>query len=532
MAPSLHRLVHRRAAPTDSGHENHEGQASRLGKVRLKQPVSSDPTLTVPSEKMYKTKIKAWNLRKYLKEDEAQQIVDGEIASSGAIHAANDPEEVQRKAARSLQRRRARRRARTQSQPSPTASEESFPSPISPSQSSNAMVPWTSPRQPFATLQFDSFHPTGVTEQFLFNLRKWTHDAYVFGHWDTQVFSQHHSGRQASRLLSSNLTAGINLFENGKQELAWTHWNRAFTSFQSPTLFTSYYHEIPMSLLFMVGRVAHSGHDQLASLLLRYIKQWAHTFLKEQDTRHALFSIFGELQVAQLRDLYNRAAHCLYNGLESRIDKHNNLLYEVRLNRALDLIWYDPKADLTEWLPEIEEVDQACGPNNSYSVYFLLLQAYRLVAEESYSEADQVCSQVTDRLTAIKQAQGSIDPWRVGLAYRRLGRQQHTKERYTDARRSFNTALKYVSIDSKLSTSVLIEICQRQQSMANAVHDQEDVFFWSQMLSHLEQQTKDQGDAEMLDRHQSLKPDDAIVISGRRRLSPMSASAARRSMTL
>jgi hypothetical protein len=49
---------------------------------------------------------------------------------------------------------------------------------------------------------------------------------------------------------------------------------------------------------------------------------------------------------------------------------------------------------------------------------------------------------------------------------------QYSKERFPEARRSFNTALRYVSGDNKLSRSVLIEICQRQQSMANAMGDQ------------------------------------------------------------
>ncbi|KIX07052.1 uncharacterized protein Z518_05029 [Rhinocladiella mackenziei CBS 650.93] len=490
------------------------------------------------SQKMYKNKIKAWNLRKYLKEDEAQQILEGEIPETGAIATAGDPEEVKKRAARSIQRKRARQRARIQipspDQPSPMALALS-PSPLtpttpsSPMEPSGALVPSMTLGEAVTTPQLDHFRVTGVTitEQFLRNLRRWTHDAYVFGHWDMQQSAKHHSGRRASRLLSSSLTAGINLFENKKEELAWTHWNRAFASFQSSDLFKTWYHEIPMSLLFEVGRVAHSGHDQLAALLLKSIRNWAHTFLDENDSRHALLSSFGELQVAQLRDLYHRAARCLYDGLESRVDKHSQLLYEVRLNRALDMLWYDPQTDLTNWLPPIEEVDQACGPNNSYAVYFLLLEAYRLVAKELYTDADQVCSQVRNRLTAMQGVQGSIDPWRVGLAYRRLGRQQHSKGRFTDARRSFNTALKYVSGDSQLSMSVLIEICQRQESMANAVHDQEDVFFWSQMLSRLEQQAKDQGEADILKRPQTFSDGTAdgagagaLIVSKKRRLSP------------
>lgn len=287
-----------------------------------------------------------------------------------------------------------------------------------------------------------------------------------------------------------------------------------------------------MSLLFEVGRVAHSGHPQLASMLLESIQRWAHLhfFLDEQDSRRALFGVFGNLQVAQLRDLYDRAARCLYDGLKSRVDKQNKLLYEVRLNRALDMLWYDSDTDLTKWLPPIQEVDQACGPNNPYSVYFLLLEAYRLVAQDLYDDAEQVCSQVRHRLAAIKESQGIIDPWRVGLAYRRLGRQQHDKGRFEDARRSFNTALKYVSHDDQLSTSVLIEICQRQQNMA---HDQEDVFFWGQMLSRLEQKTTSTSDTES--KVQEIAGDDGdddddkddekqAAVNKRRRLSPSSGT--------
>jgi hypothetical protein len=297
-------------------------------------------------------------------------------------------------------------------------------------------------------------------------------------------------------MFSSYLKAGTNLIENGKPELAFNQWNRAFASFSSPNLFQSWYHEIPMSLLFEVGRVAHSGHSPLAAMLLQSIKRWAQAHLDEKDSRHALFSLFGELQVPQLRDLYTRAARCLYSGLESRVDGRHQLLYDVRLNRALDLLWYDSEADLSEWLPPMEEVDQAFGPNNSYAVYFLLLEAYRLVAQEAWTEVEQVCAQVRDRLDALKDMPNSFDPWRVGLAYRRLGRQQHAKRRFADARRSFNTALRYVSDDSELSTSVLIEICQRQQSMAGEMQDQEDVFFWNSMLSRVEQKTKAQGEAE------------------------------------
>jgi len=328
-------------------------------------------------------------------------------------------------------------------------------------------------------------HVTGADERFLLNLRKWTHEAFVYGKWDTPISSQHHSGRHASRVLSSDLTAGTELFAKGKQQLAWEYWRRASSRFHSPDLFKTWYHETPLRLLFEVGRLAHRNHHQLAATFLRYTGEWAHTFLDAKDSRHALFSTFGELQVDQLRELYIRAAHCLRSGLETRIDKHDPLLFEIRLNRALDLLWYDPEVDLKDWLPSIEEVDQARGRYNAYSVYFLLLEAYRLVARGSYPEAAQVSLSASNRLTTMKEIPESIDSGRVVLAYRRLGRQQRLKGRLTDARLSFNTALKYVNGDNQLIDSVLIEICEHQLSMAQDVQDQEDMLLWSQILSRL-----------------------------------------------
>lgn len=69
---------------------------------------------------------------------------------------------------------------------------------------------------------------------------------------------------------------------------------------------------------------------------------------------------------------------------------------------------------------------------------------------------------------------------------------QYSKKQYPEARRSFNTALRYVQNDSKLSRAVLIEICQRQQSMAASMNDQDDVYLWRSMLENLERQTQAQ----------------------------------------
>lgn len=324
-----------------------------------------------------------------------------------------------------------------------------------------------------------------VDERFLFNLRNYTHEACVFGHWNPQALTKHYSGRQASRLLSSELTAGTKLFESGKQRLAELHWDRALKSLQNPHLFTTWYHETPIRLLFEIGRVSHLGHEKLASTLIQNIKTHAHAFLNEKDPRHALFTVFGELPVFQLKDLYERAALSLRKGLESRVEKHNPLLYEIRLNRALDLLWYDGKTDLTKWLPSVEEIE-ALGPDNPLSVYFLLLEAYRLTASESYFAADQVCLQIRSRLSSLKEIPGRVDPVKIGLAYRRLGRQQYEKGRHEDARLSFNTALMYID---KTKLSDLVEIYQYQELLANHADDKEDVNLWKGKLQQLENDT-------------------------------------------
>jgi hypothetical protein len=111
---------------------------------------------------MYKTKIKAWNLRKYLTEYEAQQIIDGEIPASETAHVpavARESEEVVKRAARAPKRKRARERS--QNQPSPTALESSV-SKSFPSQTSDAMLPCTPPRDVVAVPQ--GFRVNGVAE--------------------------------------------------------------------------------------------------------------------------------------------------------------------------------------------------------------------------------------------------------------------------------------------------------------------------------------------------------------------------------
>ena len=469
---------------------------------------------------MYKNKIKEWGLSKYLTADRAQQILEDQ---SGTIdlheqQSAADQEDPVKRAERSLKRKRARERAQTHTQNQPQiqppevvtdlhAEPESYTeTPVT--AVTQAVVPWATAQQ---SISIPSSLPVSAAgEQFLLNLRKWTHDAFLSGKWDMKGIDKHHSGRQASRSLSSDLTAGTNLYSRGQPDLAWTYWKRAFESFQNPDLFKTWYYETPLRLLFEMGRLAHSGHGPLAAKFLQFIKDWAGKFLDGTDPRRDLFSVFGELDVGELRELYGRAAKSLYNGLESRLEKNDPLLYEVRLNRALDMLWYDADTDLTEWLPPIEEVDKACGENNQYSIYFLLLQAYRLVAKESYTEADDVCAQARDRL-AVMVDDPRIDSWRVGLAYRRLGRQQQAKGRYTDARRSFNTALRYVGT-GKLSQAILIEICQYQESMAKEMGDVEDATLWNHMLRQFEQQAADQEVAEASQPPKRLlAPEDALT---------------------
>jgi hypothetical protein len=361
---------------------------------------------------MFKNKIKAWGLRKYLKEDEALLIINAEGANE-TIPAGGDGDDIKERAERSLKRKRARQRAHTQ--PSPLlATSSPLPLPVSPV--SQAVVPFTPPPSSFTVPPPEPVRITGIAEQFLFNLRNWTHEAFLKGHWEQQSSAQLRRGRQASRVLSSSLNSGINLFQNGKTQLAWKEWNRAVASFQNPELFKSWYYEIPLALLFEVSRVAQSGHAPLGTMLLRNVNTWAHNFLEPSDSRYGLFSLFGQLEVDQIRDLYGRAARSMMDGLETRIEKGNKLLYEVRLNRALDMLWYDEKADLSDILPPVSEVDAAMGTlNNALSVYFMLLEAYRLVAQDKHEEAEKLCSQVQTRLTAMVEIPGSIDWWRVGL---------------------------------------------------------------------------------------------------------------------
>ncbi|RMZ82255.1 hypothetical protein DV738_g1909, partial [Chaetothyriales sp. CBS 135597] len=479
--------------------------------------------------KMYKNKIKDWSLTKYLKAEQAQQIVNEALNSGepdGDTSTPGSQNETLKRAKKSLKRKRAREKAQFQAlsmtaQASPLTqalyeepesyARDSLVSPLStgPHNHSISGTAWSAHTKPSQSAQsMPRLSP--AAEQFLINLRAWTHDAFMSGQWDSKSSSRHHNGRRASRTWASDLTAGASLFRKGRKDLAWKYWRMAVAGFNNPDLFKTWYYETPIRLLFEMGRLVHEGHDRLVSQLLKYTKEWAEKFLDEDDSRRALYSIFGQLDPKELRGLYDRAAKSLYNGFASRIDKKNPLLYEIRLNRALDLLWYDANADLSEWVPSIEEVDESCGPKNPYSVYFLLLEAYRLVAQEFYDTAEDVSQQVVKRLEAIKGENPTVDPWRVGLAYRRLGRIQQSKQRYDDARISFNKALRYVrSGENRNSGSVQMEICQYQEQMSKELNDHEDAALWRRSIEGLEQKVADQ---EELDRMR-LESDAADSIS-------------------
>lgn len=445
-----------------------------------------------PSEKQWKNQIKKWGLRKYLKGNEAQQILDGTIPANQLLAANNDREEAMRRAERSLKRKRTRIRNQTETEDMVTNSSIGSSSHDSGDESTAMVLRATSqgPTSPLA-----SIHTSSVFEKVLYNIRQYTHEAHMLGHFDSLSTPHHLKGRQAARSLASELSAGRSLSEKGKKQQALVRWGRAQACLQNPDLWNTWYHETPIRLLFEIGRLAHSRHGKVASMLLQEIKVWSRKYLDEDDPRYALFQSIGDLSADQLRAFHVRAAQCQYRGLASRLEKHHQLLYEIRLNRALDLLGFDDKADLSEWLPSVEEVDQALGENNPYSIYFLLLQAYRLVGLERYREVDEVCKQVTIKMRALQEAQGVIDSWRVGLAYRRLGRHLYAKKRYEDARRSLSTALKYVK-NEKDKDSVLIEICQNQESMARAQDDEIDVLLWSTMLQKLEQSSENSTDVD------------------------------------
>lgn len=503
----------------------------------------------MPSPKMYKNRIKTWGLSKYLTQQQAERIVHGEASV-----------EDKQAAQRSLTRRRTRRhRTNTNDRRSSSASDTTPPPPVqqqplptrpiildvtpptpqpqpqhqhqhaTPSinthQQSFTSTPIYAEPSPIKTeppAAFQSAYRQGsvssppIIDYFLVNLRRWTHEAFVSGHWEGAAM-KHNKGRHASRRLASDLQAGIRLQEQGNSESAWLHWRQAFAHFQDGELFKTWYHETPVRLLFEVSRIHHQGHSELAKSLLTSISDWAETWLDKTDPRHALYKLYGDIPVDKLRFLHERSARCMLDGLSSRLDKNHSLLYEVRLNRALDMIWFDPAGDLGQWLPALEEVDRACGANNVFSVYYLLLQAYQLVACEEHEDADNAVTQARQRITAM--GPDNIDGWRLAMAYRRLGRMQYTKRRWPDARRSFNTALRYVDQNGKDADSIMVEVFQCQENMAKQLNDLEDAELWRTMLKNHEQRIKEKElNAQKQElAHQNLNPSAAESI---RRRSP------------
>ena len=141
---------------------------------------------------------------------------------------------------------------------------------------------------------------------------------------------------------------------------------------------------------------------------------------------------------------------------------------------------------------------------------YLLLEAYQLVGRDKHEEAERVTQQAQVRieaLQALQEASPSPDPstnpnknldeYRVAMAYRRLGRMQYTKGRFQDARRSFNTALRYVGVGVKAADNIMVEGFQCQESMARALKDEEDAQLWSRLLKAHEMRVKEKQEADL-----------------------------------
>lgn len=314
-------------------------------------------------------------------------------------------------------------------------------------------------------------------------LRLYTHEACVEGrHWDPESAEKNIVGRKALRELSLDLTAAVKSFEEGRQQRANRLWGRALEKASKPQLLDTWYFETPIALLFELGRLVHSGHGNIAALLIQKITFHAKTFLSEKDPRHSLFAAFESLEITQLESGYSSAALSLLEGLATRLEKHNPLLYTFGLHRALDLVWFDPKTDLKKWVVPVKELDKALGPDTALSVYFLLLDAYRQVAAKSYSKADDICQEVSRRLKVLKQT-GQLENLKIGMAYRRLGRQYYEQEQYDDARRILNQALRYIGTEKP---AVLVEIYHLQEKMARIAGDNIDVDFWQTKISQMD----------------------------------------------
>jgi tetratricopeptide (TPR) repeat protein len=459
---------------------------------------------------MYKNRIKSWGITKYLKKEEAEKLAKAEGAERD-------------RAQRSIIRRKAREstKGKLHNEKSTGSDEEPHPelpqtttplnvrppldnSHVSQFTSSNIVAepspiqtetprPWEPPPSLPRRPTLDGSMPAPVKD-LLVALRRWTHEAVISGHWERSASTQHEKARHVSRQLASDLQAGLKYMEQGKVEMVWVHWRSAIRRFENPDLFKTWYHETPIRLLFEIARIKESGHPQFAAQLLTNTGVWATTRLEPNDVRHALYSTYGLLEVDKIRDVYEQAARFMLDGLASRLEKDDPLLFEIRLNRALDMSYFDETVDLSEWLPPLEEVDETMGTKNSFCVYYLLLQAYQLVALGEINAADKKASEARRRIDSLPS--GGIDQYKLGMAYRRLGRMQYKRQHWQDAKRSFNQAWKNLKT-GKHADGLMIEVLQCQLTLALQTDDVADVDIYRDNLAKLEHKIQAQEQQEM-----------------------------------
>lgn len=455
---------------------------------------------------MYKNKLKAWGIAKYMKADQAEALAKGDSA-----------DEVAQRAIRSISRRnaRAKQTTRTHGRAESNASEEPAPdlhhrpsttlsvtppvlAPHLNSITSTSYVTEPSPIQtdqrPFSPPHLERRDTLngGVVDQFLVNLLAWTHEAYISGHWERSNSTANEKGRHASRKFASDLQAGSKWYEQGKMDFAWIYWRAANRHFQNKDLFKTWYHETPVRLLFEIARIKQVN-PVYAKQLLENVEFWADSHLEETDKRYALYKLYGKLNVNELQEIYELAARRLLEGLSSRLDENDPLLFEVRLNRALDMIWFNSQTDLKKWLPSLEKVDSALGARNAFSVYYLLLQAYQQASFGDNAGVQATALEIRRRIEDMPE--GNLDPYKLGMAYRRLARAQYQKQCYGDARRSFNTALKYLK-GGKHADSIVVEILQCQEHIAKANQDPHEAEIWTQMIQEQERKLREKEEEE------------------------------------
>lgn len=325
-----------------------------------------------------------------------------------------------------------------------------------------------------------------IEDKLIFNLRRYTHAAYCVGNWNPESQADHSHGRQAVRAFASQLKAGRSLYNDGKTQLALSHWQQAQKTTQDPNLLNTWYHETPTRLLFELSCMAHSEHITVVNNLLEEIRVSAEHNLQKNDARYDLFQMLANFDATQLRSIHSLAAQTLYKSLEHRLGKSHHQLHEVRLNRALDMLWFDAKADVADWLPSTDNIDQVFAPHSPFSVYFLLLEAYRLVAIGSYDEARRACLRAESKLRELETMGAGIDYWRIGLAYYRLGNKLRSQGCFEEAFRILKKALDYVT-DREQSAPVMAGICEHLESIATILDLPDEVSKWSTMLSTLEQ---------------------------------------------